>query len=288
MVVRGPTGAGVNNSIVLRPGRTPLVDWRAVFGGAAIALDPFARVDVEAGRAALSAILAKNASSLPQDSAKDAPSVAELVEARGKLLPKGELRLFAALKLSALAQGVSGVRWEVVDALATLLGHDLLPAVPEGASDRPALSHLFAMLTGAGEVLAGGRVCPAAEMLRDAEMKPLSLDPRERSALLSGSELTLALMLGALFTAERVFQSALVAGALSALSGDHPDATLHLNVHRFYRQRGQMDVAAALHAFAPARRTRVAERPRRHECRPQRNLSRRRGVGPPATGRGAA
>ncbi len=253
MLGRGRLGVGVNLNIVLRPARTPLADWRAIHGGAAVALDPYARVDVEAGRAALATILSQNGLLPPLDLASKAPSVAEMVEARGALLPESELRLFSALKLAALAQGVSGVRWEVVEALAALLKRDLLPAVPEGANDRLALSHLFAALTGSGEIVDGGRVRPAAEILRDADMLPLSLDPRERSALLSGTELTLATTLSALFLAERVFQSALVAAALSALSVDHPDAAFHLSVHRLNRQRGQLDVATALRALAPHR-----------------------------------
>ncbi len=254
MLGRGRLGVGVNLNIVLRPARTPIADWRAIYGGAPVALDPYARVDVEAGRAALATILSRGRGAAKVRSARKAPSVAEIVEARGALLPDGELRLFSALKLASLAQGVSGVRWEAVEALAALLKRDLLPAVPEGANDRLALSHLFAALTGAGEIVAGGRIRPAGEILRGADMRPLSLDPRERSALLSGTHLTLATMLGALFLAERVFQSALVAAAISSLADDHPDTALHLSVHRLNRQRGQFDVATALHALVPHRK----------------------------------
>ena len=240
-------------NVVLRPGRTPLADWRAVFRGAAVALDPFAQVDVEAGRAALASILAQNGLLPPLDKASASPSIAELIEARGEILPDGELRLFAALKLAALAQGASGVRWEIVQALAALLESDFLPVAPESANDRLALSHLFAALTGAGEVLHRGRIYPAAEKLRDADLHPVSLNPRERSALLSGTELTLARTLAALFTAERVFQSTLVSTALSSLAANNPDTAMHLTAHRLHRQRGQLDVATALRALAPER-----------------------------------
>ena len=240
----------MNASIVLRPGRTPLADWREVRNGAAITLDPSARIDVEAGRAALATVLAQNGLLPPLDLANQGPSVADLIEARGEVLPDGELRLFTTLKLASLAQGASGVRWELVEALAELLARDFLPAVPEGASDRMALSHLFAALTGAGEILYRGRIRPAADVLRDADMHPLSLNPRERSALLSGTALTVATALGALFVAERVFQSAIVATALSARASGQPDGALHPSVHRLQRQRGQADVATALHALA--------------------------------------
>ena len=42
--------SGVSAQVVLRPGRTPLADWRAFYGGATVELDPVARVDVEAGQ----------------------------------------------------------------------------------------------------------------------------------------------------------------------------------------------------------------------------------------------
>jgi len=241
----------VDANVVLRPGRTPLADWRAIYRGAAIALDPFARVDVEAGRAALAAIQSRNGVPPPLDDAGASPSVAELIEARGEILPDGELRLLAALKLAALAQGVSGVRWEIVQALAELLESSLLPVVPEDATDRLALSHLFAALTGTGEILYRSRIRPAVDALRDADLHPVSLNSRERAALLSGSGLTLATTLAALFTAERVFQSSIVAAALSARSGRNPETALHLNAHRLHRQRGQLDVASALHALSP-------------------------------------
>ncbi len=234
---------------MLRPGRTPLANWRAIRDGEAVALDSSARIDVEAGRAALEEILSESNEALDRENS--GPSVADLIEARGEILPETDLRLFTALKLSSLAQGVSGVRWELVEALSDLLAHDLLPAVPESADDRLALSHLFAALTGAGEILYRGRIRPAAEILRAAEMHPLALDARERSALLSGTALSVATALGALFTAEHVFQSALVAMALSAHAAGQPNIVLHPTVHRLNRQRGQSEVAEALRALAP-------------------------------------
>jgi histidine ammonia-lyase len=242
-------GVRVTGGIVLRPGRTPLADWRAIRHGEAVALDSSARIDVEAGRAALKAILSET--NEPLDRKNSGPSVADLIEARGEILPETDLRLFTALKLSSLAQGVSGVRWELVEALSDLLADGLLPAVPEGADDRLALSHLFAALTGAGEILYRGRIRPAAEILRAADMRPLSLDARERGALLSGTALSVATALGALFAAERVFQSALVAMALSAQAAGQPNIVLHATVHRLNRQRGQSEVAEALRALAP-------------------------------------
>ena len=112
---------------------------------------------------------------------------------------------------------MSGVRWRVVDALADCLTNDLLPVVPAGdADDRIALANLFGVLTGTGEVFRKGKVRPAQKALRKADLKPVKLNPRERQALLSGAQLSIAAALAGLFEAERVFQSALVAAALSS------------------------------------------------------------------------
>jgi histidine ammonia-lyase len=238
----------VSDEVLLTPGRMPLAEWQAIHDGAPIVLDSVARADVEAGRAALAAILSRNGLLPPLDLA-NSPSVADIIAARGEILPDGDLRLFSALKLASLAQGVSGVRWEVAEALAALIQHDLLPAIPIGSNDRMALAHLFAALTGSGEILVRGRIRPAADTLREAELRPLSLNPRERSALLSGTTLTLATTLSALFSAERIFQAAMIAAALSESAGANMDGALHLSVHRLYRQRGQYDVAATLSAL---------------------------------------
>jgi histidine ammonia-lyase len=241
--------AGVTNSVDLRPGLTPIAGWQAIYRGAPVALDDVARADVEAGRTALAAILSRNGAVTPIEMA-DGPHVAELVEMRGEPLPVGVLRLLVALKLGSLGQGVSGTRWKVVRALADLLAGDLLPVVAaNGSDDHAALAQLYAILTGSGEALRKGKVRPALKALKKAELKPLNLNPRERRALLSGTELSVALALAGLFEAERVLQSAIVAVALSSsLTGS--GAALHPRVHRLSRQRGRMEVAAALHELA--------------------------------------
>jgi len=235
----------VTSLVELRPGVTPLAVWRAIYRGAPVALDPIARADVEAGRAALVALLAQNESIPVQDNDNASPSIAEMVERRGEPLPAGVLRLFVALKLGSLGQGMSGVRWRVIEALADCLTHDLLPVVPAGnADDRIALANLFGLLTATGETLSKGKVRPAQEALQQADLKPLDLNPRERQALLTGAQLSIAAALAGLFEAERIFQSAVVAAALSSATFD--GVLLQPRVYRLSRQNGQIEVAAAL------------------------------------------
>ena len=92
------------------------------------------------------------------------PSVAELVESRGEPLPNGLVRLFVALKLASLAQGMSGVRWSVIEGIADFCRTTCCRSIAaENADDRIALARLFGALTGTGEVLHNGTVRPAHE-----------------------------------------------------------------------------------------------------------------------------
>ena len=240
----------MSRAVLLRPGLVTLADWRAIYRGASVSLDPVSRADVEAGAAALTAVLAGMEPAPPDEASADSPTVAELVQKSGDTLPTGLVRLLAALKLAALGQGLSGVRWKLVQGLADCLSHDLLPAVPaQNASDRLALSHLFGVLTGAGEVISGSGRLPAAKALKSAGLSPIKLGAYEKRALLSGTELSTAFALAGLFEAERVFQSALVAGAFAADASGPPGTLLHPRVHRLSRQAGQADAAAALRAL---------------------------------------
>ena len=236
----------MTSTVELRPGVTPLAVWRAIYRGEPVTLDPITRADVEAGRAALAAIMSQNEPiPLEQDNDNEAPSIAEMVERRGEPLPAGLLRLFVALKLGSLGQGMSGVRWRVLGALEDCLTHDLLPVVPAGeADDRIALANLFGVLTGTGEVFRKGKVRPAQKALKKRDLKPINLNPHERRALLSGAQLSIAAALAGLFEAERLFQSALVAAALS--SAKYDGVLLKPRVYRLSRQSGQIEVAAAL------------------------------------------
>jgi histidine ammonia-lyase len=239
--------------VVLRPGLATLADWRGVYRGASVALDPIARADVEAGAAGLQAMLDGAQGPELAESGDASPAVVDLLGRSGDTVPAGLARLTAALKLGALGQGLSGVRWHVVQGLADCLSNDLVPAIPaQNTGNRLALSHLFGLVTGTGEAIAGAQREPAARALKRAGLAPLRLNPHERRAILSGTELSTAFALAGLFEAERIFQSALVAGALSETS--RASGTLpYPRIGRLSRQPGQADVAAALSGlFLPA------------------------------------
>ncbi|MDO1558477.1 histidine ammonia-lyase [Brevundimonas sp. 2R-24] len=169
----------------------------------------------------------------------------------GPLLPDPIVRLMLVLKVKSLSRGASGVRRETMQALLTLLEHDILPAVPSkgsvGASgDLAPLAHMSCLLLGVGQARRNGQTLEAAEGLAAAGLSSLTLGPKEGLALLNGTQFSTACALAGLFAAEDVFAAGLVAGALSVDALKGSDVPFDARIHALRGQRGQIDVAAAL------------------------------------------
>ena len=169
----------------------------------------------------------------------------------GDPLPRHVTRLMIVLKLLGLGRGHSGVRPLVIEALQTLLDHDVMPLIPAqgsvGASgDLAPLAHMTAALMGRGRIDVAGAVMPASEALNRLGMEPLQLGPKEGLALINGTQASTAIALDALFTGERGFAAAIVAGALSvdALKGSVKPFDPRISELR--GQPGQIRVAAAI------------------------------------------
>ena len=169
----------------------------------------------------------------------------------GPLLDDAVVRLVLVLKAAGLARGHSGVRWDVIEALMGLIEHEVYPCIPlkgsVGASgDLAPLAHLGAALIGVGGVRHKGELIPASDGLAAAGLTPLELGPKEGLALVNGTQVSTALALSALFTAEDLLASALVTGAMTLDAAKGSDTPFDARVHELRGQPGQTDVAAAL------------------------------------------
>ncbi len=169
----------------------------------------------------------------------------------GDPLPRHVTRLMIVLKLLGLGRGYSGVRPLVIDALQALLDRDANPVIPAqgsvGASgDLAPLAQLIAALMGYGNIDVAGTVMPAGTALQQLGMEPLQLGPKEGLALINGTQASTAIALDALFSGERVFATAVAAGALSidALKGSVKPFDPRISELR--GQPGQIRVAAAI------------------------------------------
>ena len=169
----------------------------------------------------------------------------------GEPLPRHITRLMIVLKLLGLGRGHSGVRPLVIEALQALLDRDAVPLIPAqgsvGASgDLAPLAHLIAALMGHGSIDVAGEILSASSALKRLDMEPLQLGPKEGLALINGTQASAAIALDALFTGERVFSAAIVAGALSvdALKGSVKPFDPRISELR--GQPGQIRVAAVI------------------------------------------
>jgi histidine ammonia-lyase len=257
-------------SIVLKPGAVTLAEWRAIYRGDAVALDPACAPLIARSAATVAAIVAKGdpvygintgfgkLASVRIEAAELETLQRNIVLSHaagvGEPMPRAVSRLMMALKLVSLAQGASGVRPATVALLEAFLNLDLTPVVPcqgsVGASgDLAPLAHMTATMIGVGEIVLDGARMGAADALAKAGLAPLTLGAKEGLALLNGTQFSNAYALAALFEAENLFQAALVTGALSTDAARGSDAPFDPRIHALRRHRGQIETAAALRAL---------------------------------------
>lgn len=249
--------------VIIIPGEVPLSDWRAIYRGAGVELDPSALPKIAESAAAVERILARhepvygiNTGFGKLASVRIGDEDLETLQRNivlshaagvGDPMPRPVARLMMALKLASLSQGASGVRPATISLLAGMIAKGLIPDIPAqgsvGASgDLAPLSHLAAAMIGVGVI--NGQ--SAADALAGAGLKPLTLGPKEGLALLNGTQFSTAYALAGVFEAERLFQSALITGALSVEAAKGSDTPFDPRIHALRRHRGQIEVAAAL------------------------------------------
>lgn len=254
-------------TIVLSPGKLSLAQLRQIMaGGTRVVLDPAAVPGIEAGARAVAAIVAKGAPAygintgfgrlasthIPADQLELLQKNLVLSHAVGvgEPLPAPMVRLLLVLKISSMGRGFSGIRLEVIEALLKLLNADILPRIPSkgsvGASgDLAPLAHMAAVLLGVGEVSLDGQALSAADGLARVGLTPLTLAAKEGLALLNGTQASTAIALVNLFAIEDLYQTALVAGALSVDAAAGSVAPFDDRIHQLRGHRGQIAAAAA-------------------------------------------
>jgi histidine ammonia-lyase len=172
----------------------------------------------------------------------------------GEPLVEPVVRLILLLKAASLARGFSGVREEVIDTLLALHNKGLTPVIPcqgsVGASgDLAPLAHLCLPLVGEGEVFYQGERMPAAHALERAGIRPLKLSAKEGLALINGTQVSTALAIDALLATDRLFEAAVVSGALTLDAARGSDGPFDPRIHAVRGQPGQIDCAAAYRAL---------------------------------------
>ncbi|NOE19484.1 histidine ammonia-lyase [Ruegeria atlantica] len=172
----------------------------------------------------------------------------------GPAIPRALARLMMVLKLLSLGRGASGVRPEVITLLEGMLSKGVTPVIPAqgsvGASgDLAPLSHMAAVMMGAGEAEFGGDVMPGDAALSKAGLHPIELGPKEGLALINGTQFSTAFALSGLFGAWQAAQSALVTSALTTDAIMGSTAPLQPEIHTLRGHRGQIEAGVTMRAL---------------------------------------
>ncbi|MBB5400781.1 HAL/PAL/TAL family ammonia-lyase [Paraburkholderia youngii] len=153
----------------------------------------------------------------------------------GAYLDDAQTLAVIAARLNSLAYGFSGVRTVLLERLAALINHRVLPRIPSegsvGASgDLTPLSYVAAALAGERDVRYAGALRAARDVWIELGVEPLTLAPKEGLALMNGTAVMTGLACLAVARAEHLTRLAarLTALATVALDGRaaHFDATL--------------------------------------------------------------
>lgn len=257
----------MTETLTLTPGQLTLGQLRRISreSGLTFALDPACKPAIDRSAETVAKVLEEGrtvygintgfgllaSTSIPADQLETLQRNLVLSHAAGvgEPLSDATVRLILALKIGSLAQGHSGVRAIVIDALLALLQADALPVIPSkgsvGASgDLAPLAHMSAAILGIGHVRIGGETLPAADGLKKIGLEPLTLGPKEGLALLNGTQVSTALALEGLFAAEDLFAAAMAAGALSVDAAMGTDTPFDPRIHEVRGQHGQIATAA--------------------------------------------
>jgi len=158
-----------------------------------------------------------------------------------------------AARLNSLAFGYSGVRFMLLERLADLVNHRILPRIPSegsvGASgDLTPLSYVAAALAGERTVLFDGAECEARDVWSTIGHAPLQLAPKEGLALMNGTAVMTGLACLAFARADNLTRIAARLTALTTIALDGRAAHFDARLFDAKPHAGQADAAAWIRA----------------------------------------
>lgn len=166
----------------------------------------------------------------------------------GDYLKPSTARLIFAMKLISLSKGCSGISEGLLDYMTEMFNKGIIPLIPEkgsvGASgDLVPLAHLAMAVIGEGEVLYGNKQVPATQALKNNNLEPYTLGPKEGLALLNGMQVSTAMVFENLLMTECLFKHAIITGSLSVDGACGSDAPFHSSIHQARGHQEQIDCA---------------------------------------------
>ncbi|CAB3765492.1 HAL/PAL/TAL family ammonia-lyase [Paraburkholderia humisilvae] len=171
----------------------------------------------------------------------------------GAYLDDGQTLAVIAARLNSLAYGLSGVRPVLLERLADLINHRVLPRIPSegsvGASgDLTPLSYVAAALAGERDVLFRGALRDARGVWAELGHAPLVLAPKEGLALMNGTAVMTGLACLAFARADHLTRIAARLTALSTVALDGRAAHFDALIFAAKPHAGQAEAAAWIRA----------------------------------------
>jgi histidine ammonia-lyase len=138
----------------------------------------------------------------------------------GKPFDMASVRAIMLIRANTLARGFSGIRLATLELILDFLNLGVHPIIPEkgslGASgDLAPLAHFACVLIGEGKAEFKGKILKASEVLKRADLTPVTLAAKEGLALTNGTTVMTALGLLETWKAKRLADLADIAGSLS-------------------------------------------------------------------------
>lgn len=170
----------------------------------------------------------------------------------GEYLSKDSAKTSILIRLNSLLKGNSGVTPDTINSILTILNSDAYPLIPKigslGASgDLAPLAHFALLLIGEGECIYKGEKITGKKLLKNLNLKPLSLEPKEGLALINGLAFSSGIFSVDLLNAKNVIIGGLCAVILSLSSYMARIDAFSPKLHSLKPHKGQMFIAELLY-----------------------------------------
>ncbi|CAO4835919.1 MAG: Histidine ammonia-lyase [Holosporales bacterium] len=166
----------------------------------------------------------------------------------GSYLTPEQTRMVLAVRMASLCKGFSGVNFQLLKQMETLLKYDILPLIPSegsvGASgDLTPLSYIAAVLEGERKVWHDGTICDTMIVFNKYGIKPYSLQPKEALAIMNGTAVMTALCVQAYVHAAYISKLASRLTSLTCIALEGNPSHFDSILFQAKPHKGQMDIA---------------------------------------------